>query len=83
MTKELGFLEGAGIFSKMSWGQQRLIFSGNWGCFPGVKADVPSPFSAKLWVKLYNSTPPYAVMVHTGPMSLCLLHFIYEYNSMF
>jgi hypothetical protein len=25
-------------------------------------------------VKIYNSTPPYAVMVHTRPTSLCLLH---------
>jgi hypothetical protein len=25
-------------------------------------------------VKIYNSMPPYVVMVHTGPMSLHLLH---------
>ena len=58
----------------MSWGQYSLIFSGNWSSFPGVKADDPSPFSATVWVKIYNSTPLYAVMVHTGPTSLHLLH---------
>jgi hypothetical protein len=76
MTKEcIWFLEGTGIFSKMSWGQHSLIFSGNWGCLPGVKADDPSSFCTKVWVKLYNSTPPYAVMVHAGPTSLRLLHY--------
>lgn len=68
------FLEGAGIFSKLSWGQYSLIFIGNWGSFPGVKADDPSPFSAMAWVKIHNSTPLYALMVHTGPTSLRLLN---------
>ena len=76
MTKELVFDSWKGQeFSLKCPGVNIALYSvGTGGSFPGVKADDPSPFSAKVWVKIYNSMPPYAVMVHTGPMSLRLLH---------
>jgi hypothetical protein len=73
MTKELVFDSWKGQeFSPKCPGVNTALHSVG----TGVKADDPSPFSAKIWVKLYNSTPPYAVMVCTGPTSLC---HIYEY----